>query len=318
MNIIKPEVSILQQDYTVMGAYKMAEYAARTCYASTDKMKWKGDEDATLAFVGNLMKSGHGEPVECNAVYLVWDMATQDYSHDRYRRYQSNPYSRVRQYEDDTNCYVTTNLRVILENGWEDDFKYICEPIEGKHEPRITVLFKCQIVIASEINRYRKNSRGQRSTRYCNYAKGKFNGEINVSMPVDEDITEENLTESRVRLKNPEVLNGIFNEFMTGDTTRGSAHPVDYWLMGNLFTEFCYLILVNKFGWKAQRARRILPLDTNTEMAYTAYLGDWKHFIAQRSNETTGPAHPDVKIIADSLKEQFIEHGYLKPDEPLK
>ena len=26
--------------------------------------------------------------------------------------------------------YVTTNYRVLLENGWLDDLKYICEPTE--------------------------------------------------------------------------------------------------------------------------------------------------------------------------------------------
>ena len=317
MKILEPSVNILDQTYTLAGAYKMAEYAARTCYASRDKMNWTDDEK-TVAFVQNLMKSGHGEPVECNAIYLKWDMVTQDYDHNRYKKYLSNEYSRVRLYEGDTTCYVTTNLRVILENEWYGDSIYICNPVEGKHEPRISVLFECQIVIASEANRYRKNSKGQRSTRYCNYSKDKFDNEINISMPVDEDITEESVAESQERLSYTSNIEGILKEFVTKDSNYGSSHPVDYWVLANTFAEFCYIKLTKDFGWKAQRARRILPLDTHTEMVHTAYLSDWKHFLAQRSDETTGPAHPDIKIIADSLKQQFIKYGYIEEGEILK
>lgn len=318
MKFLQPSVEILSQENTVAGAYKMAEFAARTCYASTDKMDWKHGEEKSIEFVNNLMKSGHGEPVECNAIYLVWDMVTQDYDHGRYNKYLKNEYSRVKTYENDTKCYVTTNLRVLLDNGWYDDVIYITQPIEGKHELRISVLFKCQIVIASEVNRYRKNSKGQRSTRYCNFSKDKFGNEIAISMPVDEDITEENIKDAFDRYqKYPEELEYLFQDFMGNDLVE-STHPIDYWLFANSVCEFCYIKLTQRFGWKAQRARRILPLDTNTEMVHTAYLSDWKHFLAQRSNETTGPAHPDIKIIADSLKQQFIKLGYIKEGETLK
>lgn len=309
----------MYQEPTVSGAYKMSEFAARTCYASTDKMVWQGDDDKTVEFVQGLMKSGHGEPVECNAIYLVWDLTTQDYSHERYRKYLFNEYSRVRVYANDTNCYVTTNLRVLLDNGWYGDTIYMSHPIEGKHELRVSVLFTSQIVIASEINRYRKNSKGQRSTRYCNYSKDKFGNEISIGLPVDEDITEEAIKESSIRMERNDsgTLASVCEE-LQGVEGAGSQNPVDYWMFALMAAEFAYIKLTQCFGWKAQRARRILPLETNTEMVHTAYLGDWKHFLAQRSDETTGPAHPDIKIIADSLKQQFIELGYIKEGEILK
>ena len=318
MKFIEPSAEVLKQENTLIGALKMSEFAARTCYASTNKMEWQGNEENTKTFVENLIHSGHGEPVECNAIYLKWDLVTQDYDHDRYNKYKANEYSRVRTYEGDTNCYVTTNYRVLVDNGWTQDLNFMCEPVEGKHEPRISVLFKCQIVIASEANRYRKNSKGQRSTRYCNYSKDKFGNEISIGMPVDEDITTENIN-SRLEYykKFPDQLELLFEDFMGNDLVE-STHPVDYWLFANAICEFCYNKLTKRFGWKAQRARRILPLDTNTEMVHTAYLSDWKHFLAQRSDETTGPAHPDIKIIADSLKQQFIELGYIKEGEILK
>ena len=314
MQFVKPSAQVLYQEPTVAGALKMAEFAARTCYASTDKMDWKFGEEKTIAFVDNLIKCGHGEPVECNAIYLKWDLTKDDYAHARYYRYLNNEYSRVKTYNNDTNCYVTTNYRVLVDNGWYDsDCIYICAPEPDKHEPRISVLFTSQIVIASEINRYRKNSKGQRSTRYCNYSKDKFGNEISIGLPVDEDITEEAIKESTVRMeKNDYGTLAAICEELQGIEGAGSQNPVDYWMFALMAAEFAYIKLTQYFGWKAQRARRILPLETNTEMVHTAYLSDWKHFIAQRSDETTGPVHPDIKIIADSLKQQFIELGYIK------
>ena len=314
MKFIKPTATILDQEPTLDGALKMSEYAARVCYASTDKM---GSVN-TLDFVNNLIKSGHGEPVECNAIYLKWDLVTEDYDHDRYAKYKANEYSRVRTYNDDTICYVTTNYRVLVDNGWLDDLKFLCEPVEGKHELRISVKFGTQIVIASEANRYRKNSKGQRSTRFCNFSKDKFGKEINISLPNDEELTEEEIDKALDRLrKHPEEVDYMFQEFM-GNSLLESTHAIDYWLLANSICEFCYIKLTTRFGWKAQRARRILPLDTHTEMVHTAYLSDWKHLLAQRSDETTGPAHPDIKIIADPLKQQFIDRGYIKEGEILK
>ena len=319
MEFIKPSAEIVPQVNTLEGALKMAEYAARICYASTNKMVWEGEDEKTRAFVDNLIKCGHGEPVECNAIYLKWDLVTEDYDHDRYAKYRANEYSKVKTYEGDTACYVTTNYRVLVDNSWLDDLKFICEPVEGKHEPRISVKFTCQIVIASEANRYRKDSKGQRSTRYCNYSKDKFGKEIKIGMPVDDDITEESIDESLKRIKDDStlVLQHMCDE-LQGIEGCGHQHPIDYFLFSLMVAEFVYIKLTDHFGWKAQRARRVLPLCTNTEMLHTAFLSDWKHFIAQRSDETTGPVHPDIKIIADSLKQQFIEQGYIKEGEILK
>jgi len=78
--------------------------------------------------------------------------------------------------------YITTNARVIFENGWEDDLQYMCEPTEF-HEKRITVKFITSIGICREILRHRHMSFLNESTRYCNYSKGKFNSELTFIIP---------------------------------------------------------------------------------------------------------------------------------------
>lgn len=303
MKLVKPYAEIIDQEPTLDGVFKMSELAARTCYASTDKI---GTSD-TKDFLMHIFEMGHGEPLECNAIYLKWDLVTEDYDHNRFNRYRSNEYSRVKTYNDDTFCYVTTNYRVLLDNGWLKDLEYMSEPTD-KHELRITVRFNTQIVISSEINRYRKNSKGQRSTRYCNYSKDKYGNEISVSWPTD--ISDEDYYDLKPV--------GFWDYVDFLNRVPSEMKDIDWWWFANLACEEAYMQLVNTHKWKAQQARKILPLDTNTEMIHTAYLTDWKHFLAQRSNETTGPAHPDIKVLADSLKQQFISRGYIREEEPLK
>lgn len=78
--------------------------------------------------------------------------------------------------------YITTNYRVIVENNWFEDLDYICEPTEW-HEKRITVRFTTQIAVSREANRHRVDSVAEQSTRYCNYSKDKFGGEIAINKP---------------------------------------------------------------------------------------------------------------------------------------
>ena len=59
---------------------------------------------------------------------------------------------------------ITTNLRVLVENNWLDDLKYICEPTEH-HEKRITVKFITDQGILREFTRHRVFSFAVESTR---------------------------------------------------------------------------------------------------------------------------------------------------------
>jgi len=45
---------------------------------------------------------------------------------------------------------------------------------------------------------------------------------------------------------------------------------------------------------------------------HTAFISDWKHFFDLRALGTTGAPHPDAKILALPLMEEFKAKGYLK------
>lgn len=312
MLLIEPDVKLLKQENTLVGAFKMAEYAGRICYQSMDKTGSKSPEE----FVNMLLESGHGEPVEHATLYLKWDAKDEDYSHKRYNFYKHNKYSVLKIYEDDRNAYVTTNYRVLVENNRLDDVAFICEPVKGKHEPRLTVQFVTQNVISKEANRHDSNSKSELSTRYCNFSKDKFGHEINVNKPTF--IDEKDIEKVKEKETTVQVLLQFLNELQTKENggTDGLT-PIDYWYAANVFSEFCYMKEIEG-GWVAQQARTILPLDVNTMCVHTAFLSDWKHFLALRYFGTTGAPHPDMKILAEKLYKILVQQGYISETEVLK
>jgi uncharacterized lipoprotein YddW (UPF0748 family) len=84
--------------------------------------------------------------------------------------------------EDGAHVYITTNLRVLLENDSMDDLQYLCNPIEY-HEKRISVRIICSRGVSHEAVRHRTMSFCQTSQRYVNYTLDKFGNEITFIIP---------------------------------------------------------------------------------------------------------------------------------------
>lgn len=152
MELIKPSFEIWEQSAGLEGVYKQIEKVGRVCYKSEDKIT----EDSAKPFVDRMIKSGHGAMLEHGTVYLKFETLTHA------EKYLNNKYSEVRTCY--SSFYVTTNLRVLVENGWLDDLQYICEPTEY-HERRVTVHFVCDRGVSHEFVRHRVMSFAQESTR---------------------------------------------------------------------------------------------------------------------------------------------------------
>ena len=159
--------------------------------------------------------------------------------------------------------------------------------------------FTTQVAITREFNRHRANSMAEQSTRYCNYSKDKFGNEITVNLP--EWVRELSATE-------PSEIN--FME-LAKKVKEGSADDYENWLFGNIAAERAYMNLIAA-GRKPQEARVILPLDTNTELVHTAFVSDWKHFFDLRALGTTGAPHPDAKVLARPLYDEFCRLGLIE------
>ena len=146
MKLIKPKFEILEQRPGISGIYRMIELAGRTCYRSEDKIT----PDSAVAFVDRMIKSGHGAMLEHGTVYLIIPF---EYI---VKKYQNNPYTKWRLRDDGFSqlAFITTNLRVLVENNWMDDLQYVCEPTEY-HEKRITVRLTCDRGVSHEFVRHK-------------------------------------------------------------------------------------------------------------------------------------------------------------------
>ncbi len=166
MKLVKPSFQILNQGTGLEGIYEAIERAGRTCYKSI-RPEGKTAKD----FVDMSIKNKHWAMLEHGTVYLkvsynknikVWGKICNKYS--------TNPYSIVHynNYIDEVTepiCYISTNYRVLIENGWLDDLKYLCEPTEF-HEKRATVRFTADIHFYKDATRHRVFSWAIESTRY--------------------------------------------------------------------------------------------------------------------------------------------------------
>lgn len=281
MRLIRSSFEVLPQAEGLEGMYKQIEIGARNCYKSEDKIT-DGSAEKMVEFLKN---RGHYSPLEHGTVYLSIPFKYDSAPHtaDHAYEYITNKYSKVN--VADNTLYITTNFRVLVENDWLDDLKYLCEPTEY-HEKRISVMITCPIGISREFNRHRTFSISEQSTRYCNYSKDKFNGEVTYVIPQ----WASNIT--------PESVNGWDNK--QSDMPECTlSEKVFLSILAN--DEAVYLQLIEQ-GKKPQEARDTLPLATATTVMYTGFVSDWKHFFELR---TSAGAHPDARAIAIPLMEEF-------------
>lgn len=317
MKLIKASAEIIPQGFGLEGIYKHIELAGRTCYKSLDKIT----EDSAKNFVDRMIKSGHGAMLEHGTVYLYLEY-TSPLSDVNYlkateieHKHVKNKYSKVMSISPDyhkTQCYITTNLRVLVENGWLDDLEYLCEPTEY-HERRITVKFITDQGILREFTRHRVFSFAVESTRYCNYSKDKFDNEITYILPPWVD---EAKLPSNISFHCSDDWGTVMYEHYYDFTEEGkkdwntSNADINNFLYALESCEQMYLSLI-KLGWKPQQARNILPLATKCDIIMTGFVSDWKHFFELRALGTTGAPHPQAEEIAKPLMQEFIKQNLI-------
>lgn len=308
MRLVKPSWEIWEQEPGIQGIYKAIERAGRICYLSGDKIT----EDSAKPFVDRMIKSGHGAMLEHGTVYLQihWDDAIREEFDHIYCDYASNPYSKIiRKVQEDDLCptlYVTTNYRVLVENDWLNDLKYLCEPTEF-HEKRVCVHFTADIGVLREFFRHRTMSMAQESTRYCNYSKDKFSNEVTFIMPCWIDVPEGKYT----NISKQSSEDGEYKQIMLHENNINAypltTTPEGRFLSHCFWSEHDYFDLLEQ-GWQPQQARAVLPLCTKSEAVMTGFVSDWKHFFFLRCPLN---AHPQARELAIPLKEEFINRGYI-------
>lgn len=147
--------------------------------------------------------------------------------------------------------------------------KFIAGIIKRGHESviehgSITVKVTCDRGVTHEIVRHRIASYSQESTRYCNYSKDKFGGEITFIRPC----------------------------FWAEDDEKFAL-----WKETMQSIENSYVKLIS-LGAKPEEARSILPNSVKTEIMVTMNLREWRHFFKLRTSER---AHPQIREVAIPL-----------------
>lgn len=290
MKLIKPSFEIWEQPAGLEGVYKQIERAGRVCYKSEGKIT----ENSAKPFVGRMIESGHGAMLEHGTVYLAMPLETMlPIEINGWGKYTKNPYSKgfkVCEVNGQKRVAVTTNLRVLVGNGWLGDLQYICEPTKY-HERRITVHFVCDRGVSHEFVRHRVMSFAQESTRYCNYSKNKFGNELTFIIPCWVGEGQENAS-----LEDRDICGNTYADLCFKENLAKA--------------ERAYFTLI-KQGWTPQQARAVLPNSLKTELVVTGFTSDWEHFFGLRARGTTGAPHPQAKELAEPLMKEFITRKYI-------
>ena len=280
MRLVKPSFEILEQGSNINDMYKHIELCGRTCYKSNDKIT----EDSAKPFIDRMIKSKHFAMLEHGTVYLT--IPNKNISRSLLiHKYETNPYSKVVCTDD--NIYITTNYRVIIENNWIEHLEYITSPTEF-HEKRITVRFIANIHFYKDLTRHRKMSYAIESTRFCNYTKDRFGGELTFIQPC-----------------------WIKEEYVPGDYNRSEQFVMFTEMLENI--ESTYNFMINS-GWQAQQAANILPQATKAEIIVTGFAKDWKYIFDLRAIGTTGKPHPQMQELMIPLMKEFINRKYISYD----
>lgn len=293
MRLIKPSFQIIKPTgYTIDDIYKSIELAGRVCYKSEDKIT----ENSAREFVNRMIKSGHGAMLEHGTVYMFIPIDCDKHDYHVAQKYHNNKYSRgiIRNEHfllNKNGYYITTNLRVLVENEWMNDLKYICDLTEF-HEKRATVHFVCDRGVSHEFVRHRVFSFAQESTRYCNYSKDKFGNELTFIQPCW-------LDDERLKLYGPY------------HTIIRNKSPESIFIANLNNVERDYLDLIS-LGWKPQEARTVLPNSLKTELVMTGFVNDWEQFFKLR---TAPNAHPQARELAIPLREEFIKNNFISNEK---
>lgn len=126
--------------------------------------------------------------------------------------------------------------------------------------------------VTHEFVRHRKMSFAQESTRYCNYSKDKFGGEIVYIKPHDYSNW-------------AQPMKNIFEDCL-------------------IASEDSYLRLLEA-GATPQQARAVLPNAVKATLVASANVQEWIHFFNVRYRGLTGVPHPDMKEVAEKIYREY-------------
>lgn len=317
IKVIHPEAHHwAQEGYDLQSIYKHVARCARVCYQS----KQKDNNESCYDFLVRTLFRGI-EPKDINTKDLAkYHLSVCEHGivHLKYplfmpraaaqsTKFIYNHYSRTKEHEG--YIYITTNMRVLIENHWMDELEFIDTNINCPYyTSAFTISLITDIGCSRELNRHRTHSVSEESTRYCRYTANKFGGNISIIKVPWIPYTLEDPDDS----VNTSYETGFYNDNEIFDSTTKvifdkhtyNWNAIDWFLYGIQISNLVYSKCI-ELGWTAQQAREILPLNTKTQLIHTAFLDDWKEFIKLRLDEVSGKVHPVMKDLALRIQKEI-------------
>ena len=303
MKIINAQASVLVENDPI----KKIEKCGRVCYKSEDKIT----EDSAEKFVANIIKRGHEAVLEhASFIFQVSYNVYEDLREKVMFVETCYPVKMYLRFTDSEGYIVSGNVRAWRDffrfSGvppYMNDFveanpilfpefmSVFPSNLEGEkwsirqistndlvstyqrlmHED-VSVKFICDRGISHEIVRHRPASFCQESTRYCNYSKDGFGGEITVIKPMSFDC---------------------------------SDSPYRIWKRSCENAETAYFDLLDE-GRTPQEARDVLPNSLKTELIMTAPMMEWCHFFNLRMSPAAHPQMQEVASYAYDAMNSFL------------
>ena len=314
MKIVKPSVTLWEQ-----GDNKNNHIArcARVCYASIK-------EDNCNKLVNNLIIDKHYSMLRHASYYFIIPIISIAY--DKISEYLYSPYISIR--DNNSFIYMSTNGQFILEQYVlykEYLEKYqVHENVMRKTQTGMNVIrysfnVITQISTSRELNRVSPNNIAEQSTRFCNYNRGRFEGECAICQPHWFNLNQQEIAyfklddrgQSYFKLDNGEFhhynnTNIIINKYK--DNPKVNIMFQRY--MISTYNSCSEYISQVTDGMLPQDARGQLPIDLATECVYTYSIDEWRNILDLRYYGTSGAPHPNAKIIASKIRDILIEQGY--------
>lgn len=313
MKIVKPKVELWKQDEHQQHIAR----CARVCYATKD-----GKNDGAL--VTALKHNKHHSMFRHDSRYFIVPL-TYPSAYDLITTlFCKSPYIELE--KDKYDLYISTNTNFIIDNEtvFNTIFIYEVTPERfaqteiGLKHMRYTFNVITQISTSRELNRVSPNNIAEQSTRYCNYARGKFEGECAICQPHWFDLGQQEVVYLKYDCGTAyyKIDDGEYHPYANTSIkfNKYQDNP-NCNLMFQRYMVDTYSNCVSylqQIGWgmEPQDARGELPLDLATECCYTYSINEWRHIIDLRYYGTTGKPHPNAKIIAGMIRAILMEEGY--------
>lgn len=298
MRIIDNKVRECVQEKGLDGIYKEIRDAAYVCYQSDTENAKKTPKEFVYDV---LLNKGHTRPLEFGTVYLIVpkDDVTLPETRDMFVYVVSNPWTKIDGIDD--NYFVTTNMRVIMQgfyptdeeacqNNYNQNFlplveKYLADVEFPEYLKRRTYSLILSRGASDDLRTHITLSSICESSRYCNYSKGKFGGQMTAIKPywMNVEIPEDGIQSDEFITLLSEEKDRAFIKSMENE-------------------EYEYLKR-SKEGYEAQQLKRLFPLWGKCELRLCGFKESFDNFMWRRLDSHADPECTNVARLIEEIRQ---------------